>query len=83
MRTVRAEHVARLLRTEDGDPVMIVHRGRVDVVPESALDEPPYEGALRLVDRDDLDAGRDGDPTDEEIEAIAQRLDTAVSNLGG
>lgn len=83
METVRAEHVARLLRTEDGDPVLIVHQGSADVVPESALDDPRYAGALRLVSRSELASVQEGDPTDEETAALARRLDTAVRNLGG
>ncbi|WP_017571151.1 hypothetical protein [Nocardiopsis halotolerans] len=84
MATIRAEHVARLLCTEDGDPVLIVHRGRADVVEAADLDDPRYEGALRLADRSDLAPERSGgDPTGEELEALARRLDTAVRNLGG
>ena len=83
METIRAEHVARLLRTEDGDPVLIVHEGRADVVARTALDDPRYEGALHLADRGDLASVRGEDPSDEEIEALARRLDTAVRNLGG
>lgn len=83
METIRAEHVARLLRTEDGDPVLIVHEGQAEVVAKSALDDPRYEGALTLVDRGDLVSVQGEDPTDEEIEVLARRLDTAVRNLGG
>lgn len=84
MEIIRAEHVARLLRTEDGDPVLIVHRGRADVVEAGALDDPHYEGALRLADRSDLAGERGGgEATQEEVEVLARRLDTAVRNLGG
>nr|WP_227014524.1 hypothetical protein [Nocardiopsis sinuspersici] len=62
---------------------MIVHRGRAEVVESTELDDPRYEGALRVADRGDLASERGGEPTREEAEALAQRLDTAVRNLGG
>lgn len=83
MGIIRAEHVARLLRTEDGNPVLIVHGGRADVISASDLDDPRYKGAMRLADRSDLVPAQGGEPTDAEIEALAQRLDTAVSRQGG
>ena len=84
MEIVRAEHVARLLSTEDGDPVLIVHGGRADVVEEADLDDPRHAGALRVIGRADLLAERGGArPGPEETEALARRLDTAVRSLGG
>lgn len=83
MEIVRAEYVARLLNTGEGDPVLIVHRGSADVVTESELEDPRYAGALRLVSREELASAREGDPTDEELEELARRLSTAVGNLGG
>ncbi|MFD6950311.1 hypothetical protein A6A08_02135 [Nocardiopsis sp. TSRI0078] len=83
MEIVRAEHVARLLSTQDGDPVLIVHRGRAEVVDAAELDDPGYEGALRVAERGDLVPDKGGEPTQEEAETLARRLDTAVRNLGG
>ncbi|NKY96130.1 hypothetical protein [Nocardiopsis alborubida] len=84
MEIVRAEHVARLLSTEDGDPVLVVHEGRADVVEEADLDDPSHAGALRVIGRADLLAERGGArPGPEETEALARRLDTAVRSLGG
>lgn len=84
MEIVRAEHVARLLSTEGGDPVLVVHEGRADVVEEADLDDPRYAGALRVIGRADLLSERGGArPGPEEIEALARRLDTAVRGLGG
>ncbi|WP_223830460.1 hypothetical protein [Nocardiopsis quinghaiensis] len=80
---VHAEHVTRLLSTEDGDPVLIVHRGQAEVVEAAELDDPRYEGALRVAERGDLVPEKGGEPTREEAEALARRLDTAVRNLGG
>jgi hypothetical protein len=81
---VRAEHVARLLSTENGDPVLVVHEGRADVVEAADLDDPRYAGALRVIGRADLLSERGGgEPGPEEAEALARRLDTAVRGLGG
>ncbi|ADH69889.1 MULTISPECIES: hypothetical protein [Nocardiopsis] len=84
MEIVRAEHVARLLSTQNGDPVLVVHEGRADVVEEADLDGPRYAGALRVIGRADLLEERGGArPGPEETEALARRLDTAVQGLGG
>lgn len=83
MDTIQVEHVAQLLRAQGGDPVLIVLRGRVDVVAESALDDPQYAGALRVAHRDEVAPEQAGEPTDEEVRAIAQRLDVVVRNQGG
>ncbi len=80
---IRAEHVARLLRTEDGEPVLIVREGRAEVVDAARLDEPRYKGALRVASRGDIMPSGGGEPTQEETEALARRLDSAVSHLGG
>lgn len=83
MEIVRSEHVARLLHARESDPVLVVYRGRAEVVPEAALEEARYKGALRLAGRGDLGLDRDGDPSDEEIGAVARRLNSAVAHLGG
>ncbi|GAA3744172.1 hypothetical protein HDA32_002415 [Spinactinospora alkalitolerans] len=84
MAIIRAEHVSRLLNSADPDPVLIVHEGSADVVPESALGGPPYQGALRVVSAEELDTGDEQRPvSQEDVEALARRLDAAVGTMGG
>ncbi len=84
MVTIRAEHVTRLLGPEGGNPVLIVHEGRAEVVEAERLSDPRYAGALRVTDRADLGAEVGGEPlTEERAQDLARRLDAAVSNLGG
>ncbi len=84
MEIIQAEHVTRLLHAEEENRVLIIHKGRADVVPESALDDPGYEGALRLVSRTDLGPEHGSDSLSQEgAEAMARRLNAAVESLGG
>lgn len=84
MATVHTEHVPRLLDSAEDDAVLVLHEGRVDVVPESALAEPRYRGALRVAGREDLGLPRGSDRlSEEDAGAVANRLSTVVDNLGG
>jgi hypothetical protein len=83
MDVVRPEHVARLLRTDDPDPVLVVVRGAAEVVPSAALEGPDYRGALRVAGRADLGVDPGAGVSEEETAALARRLNDAVEHLGG
>ncbi|MUL41976.1 hypothetical protein FZ103_12455 [Streptomonospora sp. PA3] len=84
MATVSAEHVLQLLRSEEPSPVLVVHRGRAEVVAESALEESGYRGALRLAGRDELGIADEPEQVSrEDAEELARRLNSAVEEMGG
>ena len=80
---VTADDVRRLLAAE-GDSVLVMVEGRVDVVAPAELDTDPYRGALQIITREELVHGAGGEQLSErELEEQASELDSAVSELGG
>lgn len=82
--TIHADDVRRLLAHEDADAALVLIEGRVEVKTPAELDSPEYRGALQIVTRRDLleEAGT-AELSDREVAEQAERLDTAVRNLGG
>ena len=81
---VTADDVRRLLAAE-GDSVLVMVEGRVDVVAPAELDTDPYRGALQIITREELVDGAGGEQLSEREAAKKQasELDSAVSELGG
>ncbi|RJL22725.1 hypothetical protein [Bailinhaonella thermotolerans] len=84
MATISAEDVRRLLESGEPEPTLVLLEGRAQVVARRDLEAEPYRGALVVASRDDVAAGWDpAEVSDDELNQLAQRLDTAVSDLGG
>lgn len=79
---ITAEDVRHLLAA-DQDAVLVVIEGRVDIVAPSSLDTDAYRGALQLITRADVVAGRGEELSDREVAEQAAALDSALSELGG
>ncbi|MGE2714069.1 hypothetical protein ACQI4L_08430 [Mycolicibacterium litorale] len=81
--TISADDVRRLLGT-DGEAVLVLIEGRVEVVTAGQLGSPDYQGALEIISRDELLKRTGGaEPDDRAIEEQAAALNTAVDELGG
>lgn len=82
--TITAQHVRELLSSSDPDPRLVLLEGRPRVVPAAEADADHYRGAVEVVSRDDLAARiGPGTPSEQELEALASRLQSVVSELGG
>jgi hypothetical protein len=81
---IAPEHVGALLGSDADQPALVVSAGAAAVIPRSALDSGPYEGALEVISRDEL-VGRLGTdaPSHGELEEISARLESTVTRLGG
>lgn len=81
--TISADDVRQLLAT-DGEAVLVLVEGRVEVVTAGQLGSEQYRGALEIISRDELLKRTGGaEPDDRELEEQAAALNTAVDELGG
>lgn len=82
--TIGADHVRRLLASQDADTALVVIEGRAAVVTPAELNSDEYRGALQVATRQEL-VQRVGhaELSDRELAEQAEELDTAVRNLGG
>ncbi|MCI0385034.1 hypothetical protein [Streptomyces sp. CNQ085] len=84
MSTITAQHVRELLSSSDPDPLLVLLEGRPRVVSAAEAGGDRYRGAVEVVSRDDLAAGLGpGTLSEQELEALASRLESVVSELGG
>ncbi|MGK5448025.1 MULTISPECIES: hypothetical protein [Streptomyces] len=82
--TITAQHVRELLSSSDPDPRLVLLEGSPRVVSAAEAGADRYRGAVEVVSRDDLAARLGpGAPSDRDLEALASRLQTVVSELGG
>ncbi|QIJ61105.1 hypothetical protein [Streptomyces sp. JB150] len=80
---ITSEHVKALLESDADEPVLVVVAGAAAVVPASALTDERWRGAAEVISREDLVARLDtDDASGRDLEAIAARLDVAVTQLG-
>ncbi|MEU8120617.1 hypothetical protein AB0C21_18065 [Spirillospora sp. NPDC049024] len=83
MPTITPEHLHTLLASSDRDAALVVVGGRAAVVPtDPGRGEGPEE-AMVITTREAVIAELDTGANEEQIEALAQRLDTALESLGG
>jgi hypothetical protein len=75
---ITAELVRELLAAPTPDAALVLVDGEVRVSTDSDGD-----GGLVVARRDDLLSGQDAPSEDRELQELAQRLDTAVTELGG
>ena len=87
MNLIDAAHVRRLLDADTDNPSLIVSEGQVLVVSDDDIKAGTHRGALVVIDRKGLaDTATNVDldsPSDAELTAIAERLNAALTNLGG
>jgi hypothetical protein len=85
--TVTPDVVRELLGSQESEPTLVIHRGAARVVPAADIEDGPYAGSVVVASRDDvrdLAGNVDVDnPSEADLEALAQRLDTAAADLGG
>jgi hypothetical protein len=85
MELITAADVRRLLDSGGDNPQLVVAEGRVRVVEDAAAGR--NTGALVVADRNQLratvsDVNLD-DPSEADLRAVAERLNTAITHLGG
>ncbi|GGU02257.1 MULTISPECIES: hypothetical protein [Actinomadura] len=83
MPTITAEHLHTLLASPDRGAALVVVEGRAAVVPADPSRGEGSEDAMVITTRDAVIAELDTGANEEQIEALAQRLDTALDSLGG
>lgn len=81
MPTITAEHLHTLLASTDRGAALVVVGGHAAVVPAGPGGDD--EDAMVITTRDAVIAELDTGANEEQIEALAQRLDTALDSLGG
>jgi hypothetical protein len=85
--TVTPEVVRDLLGSQESDPTLVIHQGAARVVPGAELGAGAYAGSVVVASRDDVrDLAENvdvDDPSEGDLQALAQRLDTAAADLGG
>lgn len=84
--TITVEHVRRLLAAEDPTSRLVVMNGNAEVVSAEDLRAARYAGAVVVADRAHLVETADidpDDPSETELRALAERLDTEITLLGG
>ncbi|MET9375353.1 hypothetical protein ACFYV5_05135 [Streptomyces sp. NPDC003035] len=82
MAVTRAQ-VRALLDRSGGNNSLVLLEGRTEVVPSDRLASEPYRGAVEIASGRDLAATLpSGPPTEQDIDALASRLDTAITHLG-
>ncbi|WP_217241981.1 hypothetical protein [Streptomyces sp. AC555_RSS877] len=80
---ITGEHVRELLNRED-DAVLVLLRGRAEVVPAPDLDSERCRGAMPVVSGRDLRERLDADPSASgDPDAVAAALDATVREQGG
>ncbi|GAA2305243.1 hypothetical protein GCM10010402_75660 [Actinomadura luteofluorescens] len=83
MPTITAEHLHTLLASTDRGAALVVVEGRAAVVPSGPGRGEGPEDAMVITTRDAVIAELDTGANEEQLEALAQRLDTALDSLGG
>ncbi|MEV4007239.1 hypothetical protein [Actinomadura sp. NPDC049753] len=83
MPTITSEHLHTLLASTDRGAALVVAGGRASVVPADPSRGDGPEDAMVITTRDAVIAELDTGANEEQIEALAQRLDTALDSLGG
>ncbi|WP_141575357.1 hypothetical protein [Actinomadura sp. WMMA1423] len=83
MPTITSEHLHTLLASTDRGAALVVVGGRAAVVPGDPGRGDGPEDAMVITTRDAVIAELDTGANEEQIEALAQRLDTALDSLGG
>ncbi|MEW2418478.1 hypothetical protein AB0953_33025 [Streptomyces sp. NPDC046866] len=81
---VTRDQVRALLDPAGRDHSLVLLEGRTEVVPTGGLTSPRYAGAVEVVaGRDLVDAlGSSGAPAEEDLDALAARLDAEITALG-
>lgn len=83
MPTITPDHLHTLLASADRDAALVVVGGRAAVVPSDPSRGDGPEDAMVITTRDAVIAELDTGANEEQIEALAQRLDVALESLGG
>lgn len=83
MPTITSDHLHTLLASTDRDAALVVVEGRATVVPGDPSAGGGPEDALVITTRDAVIAELDTGANEEQIEALAQRLEVALESLGG
>ncbi|MDL4821744.1 hypothetical protein [Actinomadura opuntiae] len=83
MPTITPDHLHELLASADRDAALVVVGGQAAVVPSTPAGRDDADGALVITTRDAVIAELDTGANDEQLERLAQRLDTALDSLGG
>jgi len=85
--TITAEDVRRLLAAEEPEASIVVVEGRAEVVSAKDLGAGRYAGAVVVTDRKHLvETATELDPenpSDSDLQALAERLNTEITLLGG
>jgi predicted polyphosphate/ATP-dependent NAD kinase len=87
MELITAADVRRLLDSDDDNPTLVVSEGQAMVIGRQEAEAGDYAGALLVTDRRQLRATvtdldlEHASATD--LQALAERLNAAVTNLGG
>ncbi|MFD7628363.1 hypothetical protein ACFV7Q_20365 [Streptomyces sp. NPDC059851] len=80
---VTAAQVRALLEPTGRDRSLVLLEGRTHVVATSSLSSPRYGGAIEVVSGRDLaDALPSGPPAEQDLEALAARLESVIAHLG-
>ncbi|WP_433461288.1 hypothetical protein ACQPZP_22785 [Spirillospora sp. CA-142024] len=82
MPTITPDHLHTLLASGRGAALVVV-AGKAAVVPAGPGRGDGPEDAMVITTRDAVIAELDTGANEEQIEALAQRLDTALESLGG
>ncbi|MGI5329716.1 hypothetical protein [Actinomadura nitritigenes] len=83
MPTITPAHLHELLASTDRDAALVVVGGHAAVVPSTPAGRGEADDALVITTRDAVIAELDTGANDEQLERLAQRLDTALDSLGG
>ncbi|MET9323555.1 hypothetical protein ABZX75_25690 [Streptomyces sp. NPDC003038] len=80
---VTREQVRALLDQSGENHSLVMIEGRTEVVPAARLASDHYAGAVEVASGRDLAAAlAPGPPTEQDLDALASRLDTAIAELG-
>jgi hypothetical protein len=86
MPLVTADDVRNLLASEAPGATLVLVEGEVRILAGAEVTEERYAAVIVVADRDQLrkTANLDvDDPSDDALRELAERLDAAVSHLGG
>ncbi|WP_309056323.1 hypothetical protein [Streptomyces sp.] len=82
MAVTRAQ-VRALLDPSGENRSLVLLEGRTEVVPSDRLASEPYRGAMEITSGRELAATLpSGTPTEQDIDAVASRLGSAITHLG-
>jgi hypothetical protein len=80
---VTRAQVRALLDQSGGNNSLVLLEGRTEVVASDRLTSEPYRGAVEIASGRDLAATLPSGPrTEQDIDALASRLDSAITHLG-